>query len=350
VKVFLDFNGAPPMRWGTYNVPATPAYDRDGDATTFSQGELDGIRDVWARVSEKYSPFNVNVTTVDPGTYEYSETVRIIVGGDSAWGGGEYGGYGYVSGFVGLTSNTAFVFSKNLAKGAPGLPQYVAEAAAHEAGHNFGLQHQSQFGPGGLKTDEYNRGDAFKAPIMGFSYYAQRGLWWNGTSLSSTTIQDDLSIISGAGNGFGYRADDFGGTAGEATPLTVSGAGGVEIDPMGGVIERVNDSDWFTFTSPGGNLNVRADVAAQGPMLNLALRLLDVNGNVLALADTLTLGEQIMLDVPAGQYYLAVSGHGDYGDIGQYRISGSLVPEPGGVVMSMGVGGFLLMRRRKTQG
>jgi hypothetical protein len=341
VKVFLDFNGAPPTQWGSYNVPTTPAYDLDGDVTTFTQGELDGIREVWSRVSEKYSPFNVNVTTVDPGTYEYHETVRVVVGGDSSWAGGVYGGYGFVNGFNGLTSNTAWVFSKNLGKG---LPKYVAEAAAHEAGHNFGLQHQSAYSDTGVKTDEYNRGDASKAPIMGFSYYAERGLWWNGKSISSTTVQDDLATISGFNNPFGYRLDDFGGTAAQATTLNTPN--GTDIDPLGGVIERASDADWFKFDSAGGTVNLRADVAELGPMLDLTLRLLDVDGNVLALADTASLGERIAFDVPAGEYFVAVASHGSYGDIGQYRISGSVVPEPAAAMISMVMGGWWLMRRR----
>src|SRR4051812_17223966 len=50
VKLFLDFNGAPATRWGPYNVPDTPAYDLDGDATTFSDTEIDGIKEIFSRV------------------------------------------------------------------------------------------------------------------------------------------------------------------------------------------------------------------------------------------------------------------------------------------------------------
>src|SRR5690242_14539268 len=46
VKVFLDFNGAAPTRWGSYNVPETPAYDLDGDPTTFNDTEIDAIKEV----------------------------------------------------------------------------------------------------------------------------------------------------------------------------------------------------------------------------------------------------------------------------------------------------------------
>ena len=41
---------------------------------------------------------------------------------------------------------------RNLGKG---RPKYVAEAAAHEAGHLFGLTHQSAYDANNNKSDEY---------------------------------------------------------------------------------------------------------------------------------------------------------------------------------------------------
>src|SRR5438105_4543180 len=58
--VYLDFVGAPAQTWGSYSVPATPAFDQDGDPSTFSTGELAAIQEIWARVVEKYSPFNID--------------------------------------------------------------------------------------------------------------------------------------------------------------------------------------------------------------------------------------------------------------------------------------------------
>src|SRR5688572_5272490 len=66
-KLHLDFDGDVTTSWGAYAPGTTPAYDQDGDATTFSDGEMTSIRDIWARVAEKYSPFNLDVTTVDTG-------------------------------------------------------------------------------------------------------------------------------------------------------------------------------------------------------------------------------------------------------------------------------------------
>lgn len=342
VKVYLDFTGAAATTWGSYSVPATPAYDTDNDPTTFSQGELDQIQEVWSRVAEKYSPFNVNVTTVDPHTYPYNQVVRVVVGGDGSWAGELYGGYGYVDGFTGTTSNTAWVFSKNLGKG---LPKYVGEGAAHEAGHNFGLYHQSVYDSSGNKANEYNQGTGQSAPIMGFSYYAERGVWWSGYSSASYYIQSDLSIIASAQNGFGYRPDDHGDTRAEADSLTM-GQDGISASGYG-VIETTADVDYLKFTSAGGLVNLTADVAPFGAMLDLALSLSDANGNVLAFKDTDSLGENITMEVSAGDYYLAVSSHGAYGDIGRYFISGSVVPEPAAAPLVLILAtGWLMQRSR----
>jgi hypothetical protein len=79
-------------------------------------------------------------------------------------------------------------------------------------------------------------------------------------------------------------------------------------------------------------------------MLDLALSLTDADGNVLAISDTADLGETVSALVPAGDYYLAVTSHGAYGDIGQYTISG-IVPEPGTVTIVLLGLGWVLQRR-----
>ncbi len=335
-RVYLEFRGVDPMLWGHANVPATPAYDVDSDAATFSDTEMRNIYEVWGRVAEKYSPFNVDVTTVDPGTYNWGQTVRVVIGGNSTWAGGVYGGYGYVNGFTGPDPNTVFVFPKNLGGG---LPKYVAEAAAHEAGHAFGLQHQAAYSATGAQITEYNRGTDATAPIMGFSYYAQRGLWWDGPTQQGTAYeQNDLNIINSVLNGFHYAPDDYVGVA----ELT-AGVDGVAT--KAGVIEQMADSDTFHFHSDGGLVQLTANVADYGAMLDLSLKLTDAQGAELAFADTASLGESVSAMVPAGDYFLTVASHGGYGDIGQYSITGTLVPEPGSAaVLLMGVAWVLQKR------
>jgi hypothetical protein len=318
-RIYLDFVGAAAMHWGTYNVPATSAYDIDGDPTTFSPTELANLNEIFQRVAEKYSPFNINVTTVDPGSYNNKGTQRVVIGGAGGWLGSTAGGVSYVGSFTNGNPNTSWVFSKNLVNGDP---KDTAEAASHEAGHAFGLEHQSVYS-GATKTAEYNPGNSATAPVMGNSYSAARGLWWKGPNASSsTTIQDDLAVIAGPANGFGYRADDHGNTPASADPLTLNG----NAVSAAGVIENTSDVDDFKFTAGFGTARFTLNAAPYGPMLDGTLRLLNSNGDVLATADTAALGETITMNLAAGQYILQVSSHGSYGDIGQYTISGTIVP------------------------
>ena len=82
--IYLDFVGAPAQTWGAYSVPATPAFDQDGDPTTFSAGELSAIQEAWARVAEKYSPFNIDVSTVAPASLVHRKNMEAVIGGNGA--------------------------------------------------------------------------------------------------------------------------------------------------------------------------------------------------------------------------------------------------------------------------
>ena len=325
-KVFLDFDGGYTADYDGKVPGVTPPYSIDADTDNFSATELSNIEKVWQSVSEKYSPFNVNVTTVDPGNENNYETLRILIGGDGAWLGQTAGGVAALSGYMLNGPNLAFVFPGHLANG---NPKYVAEAAAHEAGHAFGLDHQSRFDANGEKIAEYHPGDGVKAPIMGISYASGRALWWRGRpSDEIPPIQDDmerLALIGTLRPNFGYRADDHGSTRAAADPLALE----PDFDLTGrGVIERMTDADYFSFTTPGGHANIVADVAPFGAMLDLSLSLYDAAGNLLASVATASLGERIVYALDAGTYTLAVGSAGNYGDVGQYILSGSVVPEP----------------------
>ena len=69
--ILLDFDGAnvSGTQWNTDGLPAGnyPAWTLDADATTFNDAEREEIQSIWQRVSEDYSPFDVDVTTADPG-------------------------------------------------------------------------------------------------------------------------------------------------------------------------------------------------------------------------------------------------------------------------------------------
>jgi hypothetical protein len=287
------------------------------------------------------------VTTIDPHT-EFAAT-RVVIGGDGAWappppGGGRPGGIGIEGSWAnnGLNfPNLAFVFPVNLTNG---NPRYVSEAAAHEAGHGFGLNHQSLYVNNNLVA-EYNPGDAARAPIMGKSYYATRGMWWLGPTPDTFANQDDLKIISSKGvtlaNGFGYRDDDH-----PSDPVAAADAllVGSDLSISGqGVIEHKDDSDFFSFITAGGPASIVADVAPFAPMLDLSLGLYDGSGNLLASWATASLGEHINAVLAPGTYKLDVSSAGGYGDLGQYFISG-FIPEPAHASALALVAGLLIRR------
>lgn len=320
-KLYLDFDGDPPSNWSGSSVPVTPAYDQDNNVDTFSDGELNSIKQIWQRVSEKYSPFKINVTTVLPSNFNDKHAQKIVIGGDGAWLGSPAGGVSQVGSFFNSQPNVSYVFPDELSNG---NAKFVAEATAHEAGHSFGLTHQSTYN-GTTKVDEYNPGDSKKAPIMGDSYNATRGLWWKGqSSNSSTSQQDDLAILSGSSDGFGYRVDDHGSTQATANPLTINGTS----VSAAGIIERMTDADVFSFQTGSGQISLVGHVATIGPTLDLKLELRDASYNVVATASSTNLAESISANVAAGTYYLVVLSQGNYGDLGQYTVTGTISDLP----------------------
>lgn len=357
--VFLDFDGhtITGTAWnsGTYDPLYARPFDIDGDPTTFSTEERNRIGEVWHRVAEDYAPFDIDVTTEDPGTFgPYTGRLLITNSVDDLGHNMPYsnaGGVAYV-GVWGYSNysyySPALVYYNNLGSG---FPTYVAEAAAHEFGHNLSLSHD---GRGAPYNEGYYQGHGSGyvswAPIMGVGYYQNVTQWSKGEYDYANNHEDDISIINAR---LTTRLDDHGNTLADATPLLVEIDGNIiatnpETDPHNaysankGVIELRTDTDMFSFNAGAGPMNITVEPAwaafyrtsRRGANLDIQATLYDQLGTMLAFNDPLDdTNATVSTTVTGGTYYLAVTGVGnavspysDYASLGQYYISGSVPP------------------------
>ena len=337
--IFLDFDGhlVSGTAWNTSGVSATthPAWTLDGDATTFSTAERDAISSIWARVAEDYAPFDVDVTTQDPGAAAISRTsasdptygTRVLISpstqAQTALCPHGCGGVAYLDVFDGAGSQhdfyqPAWVFPHRLGNST----KSIAEASSHEAGHNFGLNHDA------TSTSSYYSGHAMWAPIMGVGYSKPVVQWSQGGYTDASTTENDVAII--AANGAPYRADEAGGTVGTAEPVTAGTA----------YVTTRTDVDVWSLGTCTGSVTLSADPAATSPNLDIELTLLSAGGATVATANPVSatstsdvatgLAASIATTVTSGAYFLrvdgvgngtATSGYDDYGSLGAYTLS-----------------------------
>ena len=329
--IYLDFDGH--LTTGTYwnggNDINSAAYSFEGDSS-FSDNELARIQRIWQRVAEDFLPFDVNVTTEDPGAAALTKSgsgdtewgIRVVISPSSSWY-GNAGGVAYVGSFNWGGDTPTFVFSNKLGSG---NEKFTAEAISHEVGHTLGLSHD-----GGSGTSYYGghgSGETGWASIMGVGYYKEVTQWSKGEYSGANNFEDDLSIIT-TWNGFGYRADDVGNNASSASQLAVTN---LNIDD-GGLIEQNTDVDVFSFTTGAGSITLNADPAARGANLDILLELYDSDGNLVDSSNPIDhLDASLTTSVAAGTYFLHVSGVGkagstgytDYASLGSYLLSGTI--------------------------
>ena len=330
--IYLDFKGhtTSGTSWNSSFTGGasfvTPPYDIDGNTASFSTTELERIQYIWQRVVEDFAPFNVDVTTEDPGVEALRKTsasdlnygVRVCIGGSSYdWYGAGAGGVAYLNSFTWNTDTPCYVFTAQLGTG---QEKYTAEAISHEAGHTLGLSHDG-------KTDgtAYYEGHGNWAPIMGVGYYRETVQWSKGQYPLANNTQDDLVIIASY---VGYVNDDHGNLISSATPL--SGAN----FSSSGVIENTGDIDIFSFNTGAGAVSLTLACAPGSPNLDALLSLYDGFGNLITSVNGAGMGASINTTLAAGTYYIGVDGVGlgdlatgysDYASLGQYTLSGSAV-------------------------
>lgn len=336
--IYLNFVGATLTNtaWNSNGntITASP-FDLDGVPFSFSNAELERIQYIWKRVAESYSPFDVDVTTEPPPADRLTRSSS----SDDAFGttvlitkrdfySCSCGGVAYLSVFddVGDYFKPALVFYDALGGGSE---KYVADAIAHEAGHNMGLSHDGTSSAGYYTG--HGSGATGWAPIMGVGYYQQLVQWSKGEYAAANNTQDDYVVMQNTG--LPIRGDDHGDTLGTATAMPSNTANGVTTFTAGGVIERQSDIDFFRFSAGVGSVTVNISPAPRGPMLDVVATLRNSAGAVLATSNpTESLPASLTANITAaGTYYVSVDGVGkgdplgtgytDYGSVGQYLVS-----------------------------
>ena len=328
--IYLDFDGhtTTGTSWNSGATIVSAPFSIDAD-TAFSATEQERIQYIWQRVAEDFLPYGVDVTTQDPGV----DALRRLGTGDDAWGvrvvvsptnwyNTGAGGVAYIGSFSWSSDTPCFVFTAQLGTG---NEKYTAEAATHEAGHTVGLYHDGVTG-----GSAYYSGHSGWAAIMGVGYYQGLVQWSKGEYPGANNTEDDLTIMTGYG--FTVRPDDHGNTAASATALVVTNSTSVS---GGGIIERPTDIDHFSFLTGAGTITLNVSGAARSPNLDIKADLYDSLGGLIVSANPSgSLNASISLYLAAGSYTLAidgvgngdlVTGYSDYGSIGEYSISGTIV-------------------------
>ena len=395
----FSFNGT----WGGDVTDPTPG------VTPAYTGTAAQMQSVWSQVAQEYAAYNVNVTTVDPAvaglqaedlpytdanrqSYYDSSTqiMQTVIGGNGAWTNPDEpdkvgGGISYVG--VAATAQTGGMHTNFVFAGQDGGGlQFISQATAHEDGHAFGLNHQSDYtpinpGPSAL-VNEYSAGtgtgNGSVAPVMGDSYTAQRGLWSIGTVDSTSgkgapTIQNDAKVIVNNPNMNGFFKDGIGQSLHDTSTLPING-NQINSKFATGVIVPLNaanpgdsyTTDFWSFHTSGGavTLNelsgistITPGVADPGATLSATMILYNASDLVVGQTSAGILSQTLALNLPAGDYVVEIASQGgvtdnnaDYNnrqffDVGSYFLTGSIpVPEPGTIVLAAFAGLGLLLR------
>ncbi|MBD8870629.1 fibronectin type III domain-containing protein [Nocardioides donggukensis] len=333
--IYLDFDGHSVVDTAWNDQAGVQARNYPGlslDASaTFSDAERDIVQDVWLRVSEDFAPYDVDVTTQDPGRAGLTRDssgdqvfgVRALVTPVN-WCGGGCLGVAYVDVFDKVSSTGYFQPAWAFSDEVDNDPIQIAETITHEVGHTLALNHDGQ-----NSGSAYYVGHGIWSPVMGAAYGALTQ-FSKGEYVDPDNLQDDLAVM--AKSGIAYRQDDH--TVPTGAPLSRA---------VTGVIGRRTDTDTFAVTQGcAGPFTATASPAPRGPNLDIRLTLRSADGSLVSSNDppsgrgandfeAVGLDAQVTSsNLPAGSYTLEIDGVGagnprstgysDYGSIGGYSL------------------------------
>lgn len=339
--IYLDFDGqqVSGTAWNDEGLPngTHPAWTLDGNAGSFSARERTIVQEIWQRVAEDFAPFDVDVTTEDPGTAgivrsgsgdQVYGTRALITPSNSAIQqtcDGECVGIAYMDVFdeIGGDHQPVWVFPQYYNDfidegGAKG----IAETVSHEVGHNLNLEHD------GDSKEAYHSGHPSWAPIMGNSDHEPISQWSKGDYPGADNGQDDLAVIANAG--LSRRTDEAGDNVAAAASTLPSGTA---------YITTRADKDFYGIGECSGGVEITAQGAADGTNLDIDLRLFSSDGTQVANANPTSarvnalvasgMNATIATTLEAGTYVVSVDGVGrgswsngydDYASLGAYTL------------------------------
>lgn len=320
--IYLYFAGIPSENVPEFKIPAHIP-------TTINSA----ITEIWMRVSEKFSPFNVNVTTTLPSNPN-ARYHLVAIGGSGTWLQGNpncqmpgWSGLGIYPGLNYVFSDCFMVGGVDHITGLNNDCKCLSEAIAHEVGHALGREHK-------MVGVEIDNGDCWSrdspcwvAPIMGNSVNARRGVW----------ALDDLQAI---GNILGWRDHKVGQTLLTATPLVKTILPNLSSNPRHmqlmltgfGIIQSTTNTDCWSFEG-GGKCVFDLIPVPLGGMLVGHMLLRTRTGEIVEGSSTIpdgnSNGAHIEIEnLPMGRYVLTLFSRGfNFGDIGQYTVVGSVERE-----------------------
>jgi hypothetical protein len=318
--LYLDFDGHTSSgdAWNEGAPYAVDGYDWNANIGEITPGERMAIRNVWRTVAEDFAPFAINVTTVEPGSFANGVGFRHVITNSSPTVLGLSStilGIAFLDSYAGFMpeDNLAFTFASNYSYigSVPGfsseitaMPIEMGNTTSHEFGHALGLAH----------FDASQTNAIMSTPDDGLN----RERWFHDTNVENND-QDDMAIISNSQNTIGYRADDHGNSSGSATALELRR----DVYAASGVVEELDDKDFFQFVIPGGMTSFTVDLDQFVANFDAELLVYNASGIEVASSDPAgdnALGISMSVNLAPGTYFAEVRSDVGPGEAGQYNL------------------------------